>query len=266
MAVSYKNALVKIEGPDFYELKNEFKKLPSNIAARVIGAGFRRAAKPGESALKQVTPRGPTGNLQRAIKTIVKRYPKNGAAVAVIGYIKAGTAPSKSAGGGTVKKGRDRAFHQFWIEFGTRDRTVSTLASTPYQRSSRAENKRLRKALGAKQAKELKEQTQAVKQQGGYIASSFMRLGPFVVKKSRGGGRVQTSPGYPKAFFKKSASPIHIPGVHSQAPVKRAFEKSKSSISANLGTEMRKALENGFKIFEDQARRAAQMKDLSKYL
>jgi hypothetical protein len=266
MAASYKKAMIQVSGPDLFELRQAFKQLPTNIAARVIGAGLRRAAKPGEVALKRITPKGPTGNLFRSIKTIVKKYPRDGAAVAVVGYVKAGTGKSKSAGGGKVKKGPDRAFHQFWIEFGTSDRIVSTPATSSYKRSSRSEKAKLVKALGKKQAKELITKTEIIDRQGGYIASSFNKLGPFVLKKSKGGGRVQTSPGYPKAFFKKSATPIHIAGVGSQHPVETAFRMSKNAIAANLTGEMRKALENGLKILEDQARRAAQMNDLAKHL
>jgi len=257
MAASYKNATIKIEGPDLLAIRNEFKKLPKNIAARVIGAGLRRAAKPGENALKQLTPKGPTGNLRRAIKTIVKRYPRDGAAVAVVGFVKAGSGKSKSAQGGTVKKGADRAFHQFWMEFGTDDRYIGVKIS-----------KRLRKLVGKTVARTLLHASYALNQnkKGSYIASSFKKLGPFVLKASRGSGRVQTSPQYPKAFFKKSGTPIRLPGVSGQGLVRRAYEQSKSAIASNLTTEMQKALENGRKIFEDQARKAAQMKDLGKHL
>jgi hypothetical protein len=228
MAVSYKNAAIRITGPDLFELRQAFKRLPSNIAARVIGAGLRRAAKPGEAALKQITPKGPTGNLRRSIKTLVKRYPRDGAAVAVVGYVKAGTGKARSAGGGKVMKGPDRAFHQFWIEFGTADR---------YSKKPSA--------------------------RGGYIASSYRKFGPFVLK---GAGKVQTSPAYPKAFFKKSATPVYLRSTGAQHPVETAFRMSKNAIAANLNGEMQKALQNGLKILEDQASRAAQMNDLAKHL
>lgn len=234
MAASYKKAQIKIEGPDLYALREEFKKLPKNIAARVIGAGLKRAAKPGETALKQLTPKGPTGNLRRAIKTIVKRYPRDGAAVAVVGYVKAGTGSSRSAAGGSVKKGPDRAFHQFWLEFGTQDRYVFTQS-----------------------------------RRGGFIASSYKRLGPFKIrigKQGKNAGKMRTSPPYPRAFFKKSDTPVYLRSTASQHPVRQAFEMSKGAISANLIGEMRKALENGQKIFEDQARRAAEMRDLGRHL
>lgn len=271
MAASYKNAQIKIEGPDLYEIRDEFKKLPKNIAARVIGAGLRRAAWPGEKALRANVNRmhGPTGNLAKAIKTIVKKYPRDGAAVAVVGFIKAGTGKSSSAGGGRVRKGKDRAFHQFWLEFGTDDRLITTSANNPYMRSSGAQNRKLRRALGARQAKELKDRSVRVRGQGGYIASSFNTFGPFrftTPKQGLNKGRMRTSPQWPKAFFRKANAPIRIKGILGQYPVKNAYESSRAEIAANLTVEMKKALENGKKILEDQARRASQMKDLGKYL
>lgn len=263
MAVSSKKAMIKMEGPDLYELREAFNKLPKNIAARVIGAGLKRASAPGERALKTVTAKGPTGNLRRAIKTKVVKYPRDGAAVAVVGFVKAGTGKSRTAGGGTVKKGPDRAFHQFFVEFGTKERTINKPAAKPYQRSSAKENRKLRKALGAKQARELSTKTETVSQQGGYIASSFGRLGPFKLKRSKkSSGRVQTTPGYPKAFFIKSGEPIRIPAMLPRAPVATAFRMSRSAIAANLESEMKKALENGKKIFEDQTRRARELKEM----
>lgn len=267
MGTIYRGAMIKVEGPDLYELRQEFKKLPKNIAARVIGAALKRAAAPAERALKSVTAKGPTGNLRRAVKTKVVKYPQDGAAVAVVGYVKAGTRKSRSAGGGTVKKGPDRAYHQFFVEFGTKERTINKPAATPYQRSSARENRKLRRALGAKQARELKSKTETVSQQGGYIASSFRGLGPFKLKGSKkGGGRVQTTPGYPKAFFIKSGQPIRIPAMLPRQPVATAYRQSKSAVAANLNSEMKKALENGLKVLEDQTRRALELRDLGRLL
>lgn len=271
MAASYKAAQIKIEGPDLYEMRDAFRRLPKNIAATVIGAGLRRAAQPGESALKSIVSQmqGPTGNLRRAIKTVVKKYPRDGAAVAIVGFVKAGTGKSRSAAGGKVRKGPDRAFHQFWLEFGTKDRYIGTPASTPYKRAARGQGRLRKRKLVKNQIVEKDSgmvDMNTVSQQGGYIASSFNKLGPFLLKRSSGNGRVQTSPGYPKAFFKKSATPIRIRGIDGQRPVQDAYERSKGAIAANLQGEMKKALENGRKIVEDKARRAAAMRDLGKYL
>jgi len=270
MGAGYKDGLIKIQGPDLFELREQFKKLPRNIAARVIGAGLKRAAAPGEKALKQITSKGPTGNLRRAIRTLVKRYPRDGAAVALVGFIKAGTGKAKSAGGGSVKKGADRAFHQFWIEFGTKDRVIRTPGDKPYRRKYRIEQRLDNIMVGRRSPKLPRKGTheETVRGQGGYLASSFGRLGPFKFK--RGGkvaaGRVQTTPGYPKAFFVKSKEPIHLRAMLPQRPVHTAFTMSRAAIAGNLEAEMQKALENGLKILEDGARRAAQMKDLDKYL
>ena len=49
-------------------------------------------------------------------------------------------------------------------------------------------------------------------------------------------------------------------------PVARAYRQSRSAMAANLNAEMKKALENGVKILEDQARRALEMRDLGSRL
>jgi len=102
--------------PDMTELRAELKKLPENLAAKHLQAALRRAVQPGLSALRRNTPKGPTGNLRKSIKTKSKSYPKNGTAVAMVGY---------SWGGD--KSG----YHQGFIEFGTKERkTKSRYAST----------------------------------------------------------------------------------------------------------------------------------------
>lgn len=276
MAVSVSQNTIKFEGPDIYEIREQFKKLPKNIAARVMGAGLKRAIEPGLTALKKVTPVGPTGNLRRAIKAIVKRYPKNGAAAAVAGFQKAGTGKSKSAAGGTVKKGPDRAFHQFWLEFGTDERfTTSTIASSwgrlgKFKIKSNAKNaRRSRKSL--RQAKRLELRSMKSRFQDEASAASMMRQRASGLRQNAAmyagaASRVQTSPAYPKAFFKKSRLRVRLAPVIAQYPVRTAFTASKAAIGDNLEREMRAALENGRKIFEDQVRRRAAMRDLGKHL
>ena len=93
--------------PDMTELRAELKKLPNNLAAKHLGAALRKATKPGLTALRQLTPKGPTGNLRKSIKTKVKTYPRNGTAVGMVGY----------SWGGEAK-----GYHQGFIEFGTKER------------------------------------------------------------------------------------------------------------------------------------------------
>jgi len=93
--------------PDMEELRAELKKLPTNLAAKHFGAALRRTIQPGLTALRQATPKGPTGNLRKSIKTKVKTYPRNGSAVGLVGY---------SWGGDS------KGYHQGFIEFGTKER------------------------------------------------------------------------------------------------------------------------------------------------
>jgi hypothetical protein len=102
--------------PDMAELRAELKKLPTNLAAKHFGAAMRKAIQPGLRQLRANTPRGPTGNLRKSIKTKVKTYPRTGAAVGLVGY-------SADA--------RNKGNHQGFIEFGTKDRkTKGRFAST----------------------------------------------------------------------------------------------------------------------------------------
>lgn len=95
--------------PDMNELRAELLKLPKNLAAKHLGAALRKAVQPGLTALRKNTPKGPTGNLRKSIKTKVKTYPKNGNAVGMVGY---------SWGG------ESKGYHQGFIEFGTKERTT----------------------------------------------------------------------------------------------------------------------------------------------
>lgn len=217
---------VQLKVPSLNELRAAFKGLPNRIAAKHLGTALRAAAKPVEQALKKNTPVGPTGNLKRSIATKIKTYTRDGNAVAVVGYTAAGSGKAKSAAGGRVKKGKDRAFHQGFIEFGTKDRKVGKPAAQPYQR-----------LVGKKPFR--------VNRQGGYIASSYNSLGPFRVA-SKTGLRVRTMPGYPSAFFFKSGQPITIRGVTPQSPVRMSWMESKAAaqsvLAEALGVQITKAL------------------------
>jgi hypothetical protein len=208
---------VKIEFPDLPQLKKGFQTLRASIAKRSIGAALKRAMQPAVQALQKTTPKGPTGNLRKAIFATTKTY-KSGNVVGLIGYRKAGTGKTSTNAGGTVRKGKDFAYHQGLVEFGSK-------------------NKRVTKK--------------------GNIASSYNRLGNFKIKKpsSRGqfagSNRVETTPKYPKAFFKRAPSgqsadlgDMPIGGSSGDPPVRTAYRMSKSRIQSLLPTEMTKALNN----------------------
>jgi len=235
---------------DQQELRSMEKALgdlfPKADQARVLGAIMRKAVKPALDKLREVTPVGPTGNLLRAAKSKVVTYARDGVAVGLIGYQRAGRESSSSAAGGSVRVGPDRAFHQWWLENGTQQRVVATFSNKPYARRGH-----LRRIPG-KPAVEVR--PHVVSGQNAYIASSFNRLGPFKMQPTqrvpRGGTgqRVQTDPAYPRAFFKKSKNPITIPpvspgGVGGRPPVETAFRESQQAVAEILQRELRLTLE-----------------------
>jgi hypothetical protein len=110
--------IVKGTGVVFPELKQLQRMLadyPKGIRRKYMKAAFNAAAKPGMDKLKQLTPKGPTGNLKRAV--VRKATPNYGLA----GY----------ASGGKPGDTRRQAYHQGLVEFGTKQRrTKSRFAST----------------------------------------------------------------------------------------------------------------------------------------
>jgi hypothetical protein len=214
--------------------------------AKIVKDALTKAVQPTLLRLKQTTPLGPTGNMQRAVDSKIIAYPNSGNGVAVVGFRRAGKESSVTAAGGTVRASRDRAFHQFWLEKGTKERLVDTFSNQPYVR--RSHQRKMRSGVVAEVSDHI------VKGQGGYIASSFKRLGPFgfrpTPRPSRGSEdphRVQTEPGYPRAFFRKSKDPIRIPpmpvgGSTGQPPLETAWLQTQATVAEILSRELNIAL------------------------
>lgn len=214
--------------------------------AKLLAAALEKAVWPVQLRLREVTPLGPTGNLRRAVDSKVVEYGLDGRAVAIVGYKRAGRERSESAAGGTVRAGPDRAFHQWWLENGTRARQVSKIADKPYTRLGHTRRMKSGKVVDVV--------THEVKRQGGYIASSYNRLGEFRtlptprLPRGQEGQRVQTDPAYPNAFFKKSSRPITIPpmpigGSTGQPPLETAFTQTQRQVAEILQRELRLSLE-----------------------
>ena len=216
--------IVKANIDKLTELRDRLKDFPDKVASQMLAAALRKAIKPAETALRAVAPQGPTGNLRAAVNTKVKQYTKDGNAVGLVGFNQAGKGASRSAGGGSVGSGKDRAFHQWFVEFGTQQRRVSKFSNTPYQRKSK------------------KGIVHWVSGQNAYIASSFNRLGPFRLVKNAS-GRVETDPAYQQAFFKKSKQPIVISamprgGRAGSPPVEAAWRSSQGEVAQILRDEL----------------------------
>jgi hypothetical protein len=231
--------------PELERIRNELRALGNKEAnAAILGDALEKAIFPAQLRLREVTPDGPTGNLKRAVSSKVKTYPKDGGAVALVGYERSAVGPSESAQGGSVRAGKDRAFHQWWLEFGTKPRQINRKSIKPYDRRPYT------KVM--KSGRVVQVQGHTVKAgQNQYIASSWNRLGEFEMedtpRQPDGSRAVQTKPGYPNAFFKASSTPFQIPptpagGVSGQPPVKTAFEDSQSKMAFILTQELRISL------------------------
>jgi hypothetical protein len=112
---------VTIDVPGLDEVRERFKQLPKALAARHMAAGLRRAVEKGGTlqALRTNTPRGPTGNLRRAIAVKSKTYIRGGyggVGIAIVGY-KAGRKFNDPFDDNTLA-----GYHQGLLEFGTKER------------------------------------------------------------------------------------------------------------------------------------------------
>lgn len=234
--------VIQAEFPDLRALREQFRGLPQQASADYYEKAIRAALQPAKVRLTALTPIGPTGNLRAAIAIKTKRYRKTGNAIGMVGYRVAGKAPTESAAGGTVliAKGRskDRAFHQGFLEFGTRARRVDKFSNTPYMRREHLRNGKPVRA-------------HMVKGQNAYVASSFRRLGPFAVKRfgNPAFNAFRTDPPYPKAFFRKASSPILIPPMDKVAPIKRAFTETQGQMAEILRQRLTASLEQALATF-----------------
>lgn len=218
---------LEVSFPELAAIKAQFRALPGKLAAKYIGSALRRTLEPAEARLKTNVSQmnRVTGNLKRAIATKIKRYPKTGNAVGLVGFIAAGSGKSSSFRGGTVRTGKDRAFHAGFLEFGTKKRMIKT--------SSR--------------------------RAGASVASSFGSRGKFKIAKQPRGTvpgftTVRTTPAYPKAFFKKGARGeiletgyMPVGGTTGKPPIRDAYVKTLPTMRSLLAAEMAKSLNNAIK-------------------
>jgi hypothetical protein len=201
---------VKFE-PSISDVQKAFSEIPKRLAAVHIGASLRRASEPLYNALKgtiRQKHKGPTGNLLRAVTIKVKRYTKDGNAVALVGF--AATGKKKVPKSAKKEKGKDRAFHQGFLEFGTKPRSTKKNVASSFR--SQGEFK--------------------IKGQG------------------RGGkGPLRTNPRPPKGFFKKVAKgqKVALGAMKAYKPVSGTYQKQQGSLKGRVEREMVKGLDNAAK-------------------
>jgi HK97 gp10 family phage protein len=114
-----KNSMtIGFELSNFQELRAMLRDLPPSVESRVMGDAVAVAAKPIIAAAKARAP-SDTGALRRSITAVVKRYPKAGKIMAIIGPDKAFYGGGKRVKQGQSKKGKDRpSKYAHLVEFG----------------------------------------------------------------------------------------------------------------------------------------------------
>lgn len=224
-----------IEFPNVNPVLEELAQFGSNYAAKYLGSALRKSIKPAVNALKKETPVGPTGNLKRAVTSKIVPYYGDGNAVAMIGYRATGkgkTAPT----GGKVQKGKDRAFHQGFLEFGTKTRTVKAGVKGYVRDNFRRKQHQRRTPSGTYvNVRGHSVTMHGVNASQGSIASSYGTLGKFTIAGGNR-GRVQTTPAYPNAFFKRSkkGEPMRVGRMIATEPIATAYRASVATVQTAL--------------------------------
>lgn len=103
--------------PGLEQIRAKFEELPKNLAARYMASGLRKAAEQGGtlSVLRNLTPKGKTGNLKRAVAIKSKTYVRSGVGIAIVGY-KSGRKMNEPFDPTKI------GYHQGLVEFGTKQR------------------------------------------------------------------------------------------------------------------------------------------------
>lgn len=232
---------LSLDSSELLRLQESLGKVFDNAGlADILGDALEKALFPAQLRLRENTPAGPTGNLKRSVNMKIVRYKRDGNAIGLIGYNRAGVGDKESARGGTVYSGPDRGFHQWWLEFGTKARYVTTYSNKPYKRRAH-----MREVASGKLVPVMAHQ---VSGQNAYISSSFNRLGPFkILKDPKNRSRVITDPKYQNAFFRKSKAPIVIPamnpGGNGEPPIQKTWREYQGKVATTLQQELRISLE-----------------------
>lgn len=114
--------------PQYGVLLKELNRITQDkkVIANKMAVALRYAMKPTLQQLERnVNKVGMvSGNLRRAVSQKVKKYPVSGNAVGLVGYFAAGRGKKKPDA-----KGRDKAYHQHLVEYGTKPRKTASNAN-----------------------------------------------------------------------------------------------------------------------------------------
>jgi len=248
-----------VKFPQIEELRARLRDMPKNIQRKYLRSAVRKSLEPGLAAMKQTTPKGPTGNLRRAIASKVITYP-SGNAVGLNGFVAAGSGKNRSAGGGSVRKGKDLAYHAGLVEFGTKDRrTKGSIASSynrlgPFKLHTNATRKAGVRLMAQARVLSRRAGRQPLIQQG-FEAATLRQVAAFKVRQAQSkfaaAGAVRTTPAYPRAFFKRAPAGERVflgsmpkGGSSGEPPIKTAFDRSRNRMSQEFQMQMARAVDN----------------------
>ena len=219
------------------DIVRKLQELPKEISLEYQSRALKKAAKPGQDALRQqVASVGQvTGNLLASVTRLDRKYTNNKAglpvSVVVVGFRRpTGQGSQKGAvpafNGGGVLKGPNRAYHSHLVEYGTRSKTPG-IKSVSKRRSRVILGGRIRTIVQREQRL-----TDAAGR--GILSSGFKPGGNTKGKRRAFKGRGQ----YPIDFIATGT----VRGSPAQRPLQKAFNQSKATMQSILDVEMRKAL------------------------
>lgn len=204
----------RIDFPEIEAIRRELNaKFAPNVRAKFLGAALKKATDPTKNALKQKTRQRfgkVSGNLLRAVASVIRRYPRTGNAVGLVGFTKAGGGKNKKTKG-KILKGSERAYHAGLLIFGTKDRRTKSSIASSY------------------------------KTRGPFQLKKKAKRGKFA-----GVSRVATVPKYPKAFFKKGSrggGGVNVGRIYGNDVITETLRQNASSIRRILGEEMSTVVE-----------------------
>jgi len=210
----------KVDFPELQAIRNELsKQFAPNVRAKFLGAALKKATDPTAKVLKTNTKASfgkVTGNLYRSVSSIVRKYPKTGNAVGLVGYRKSGVSKQLFSKG-NVRRGADYAYHAGLLLFGTRARRTKSMIASSYK--SRGEFAIAKKAKRGKYANSAK---------------------------------IRTTPKYPKAFFKKGSKGqgVYLGKIEGNDVLMRTFNQSKSNIRRVLTEQMSDVVERAARFLQ----------------
>jgi len=211
----------KVEFPEIADIKRQLKaRFAPRITAKFLGAALRKATAPGVKALKAEVRTGHkrvSGNLLRSVTQVVRRYPRSGNAVGLVGFMKAGTGKTIPTAG-SIQKGKDRAFHAGLVTFGTKERRTKkgSIASS-------------------------------YKTRGPFTIKGRSKRGKFA-----GSTRVRTVPKSPKAFFKRAPAGgrVYLGKMRGSDPIAAALRQATPEIRRVLREQMSDVVERAARFLE----------------